>query len=391
LGPGLSTQRASFGFIGFSEPEVAALLAHYRKQYATELSTSTRLPAAETLGGNLSSPASSASFPSNLETLERAFMECGKAAGIGAFEGLFGPSDRAMRSAIFAIRNLDQWLANSKRDMIAIRDAITDLAQRLRQDGFNVLAEQWEKRKYVTSSDIRQLGCTQVAALLTGTVPRLVEIGIAKGIANTLAPEVAMVGSIPTKSVDILKARDWPPAQQALAELKSYLENAGRGLGHSLEIKNGRGILHVDEKSLQRSQMTFMKLAQSALKAGAIAELQTGSVTGPKVLAFLNRVRDIQTKTGERIKITGHLDVKELQETMQKQVANSSKHPPGHADHWSSNEVADYQRAINDLGLKKACLDIYHSSALSGCGVLMFEFDNLGTSPVRWTQGTRVD
>jgi len=105
---------------------------------------------------------------------------------------------------------------------------------------------------------------------------------------------------------------------------------------------------------LERHQKKFMALVIRSIEEGGLVAIEAGNVVGPKVLILLNRVRNDAIRAGKPLTIHGFLSPEVLMEKirMQRALGISEKFNPNLPDHWTRQELQDFEKAWKELGIE---------------------------------------
>jgi hypothetical protein len=403
----LGVQRVSLGLIGFKYEEAIELIERFKAQYgfakaSIRPAAKDRMPASEVVGGTISSQRpsdqSQSSFERTEAELNRAFADCGiaiKEVFVAPFES-FGSSARLLATdhARWIQNSKDDaeaWLQNSKEQIVSLYAKANRLVNEPREVMNDAIAAAREIK--VSYASINRAGCRELSSFL---VKGAITAPVAKAVANRLAPEVSIPGGPklvtfgdPEKAKlvkDAIKNELSPAAQKALNELKEFCDNmpdAPFRPAHRLKIENGRGVIKIGY--LLQDQTRFKRLALRAIQTGAISEIDAGEVVGPKVLALLNEMRKIKTESGAPVRFSGRLPMFQIDASITNDRAFSSHEPIGHPKRYTTSDIQAYERALNELGVKEACMKFYRSESMGNCIEIHFRFDNSSGAPVQWS------
>lgn len=182
--------------------------------------------------------------------------------------------------------------------------------------------------------------------------------------------------------------------KKTLSDLQNYLAHRIAGqrgqLAHSLRIEDGKGYLTIGY--LKQDDRAFNALLLRAIKSGAIKDIYTGGIIGPKVLALINRLKDIKTDTGETITIHGKISPKVMEQLREQQHRETEIGQADKARTWSDKDHDDYEKAVKDLGVEEACAKYSAATSLVNCQFMGFNIEmGSGTSSITWSEAISTE
>lgn len=162
--------------------------------------------------------------------------------------------------------------------------------------------------------------------------------------------------------------------------------------GHRIEVgDDGKAVIHVGW--MDATQVEFMASLQNALRVGAVSEIQTGRITGPKVLALIMLLPRL-APADEPVTIMGYTEPEVLEQKVKHglEIGNTQNvHEKLKA--FNEKEVDYFYKAVDTLGILKACLKNYGPSTgapsllLQGCKSMKFSMKSNAPNAIDWTKG----
>jgi hypothetical protein len=171
------------------------------------------------------------------------------------------------------------------------------------------------------------------------------------------------------------------------ALLKHVAEQDPAALQHKVAVINGRAFVKIGQ--INRDEQRFMKLLLAAIKRGDVAEIDAGSIDGPKVLNVLAGISS-RARKDKPVTITGRLEMADLIDTMKSErimaenpetFGDASKNP---AFQWSLADTSDFFTAAHKLKIPEACRKLFRQTNLSACGRMEFQFSTDHPERIEW-------
>lgn len=171
----------------------------------------------------------------------------------------------------------------------------------------------------------------------------------------------------------------------SLEQLRKHLAESADSQ-NEIEIKNGRVVLKI--ASMDSSEdLIFMKLTIAAIKNGEIDEIDA-DVQGPKVLPLLNRMRS-RLPEGKLVVFRGRVSMADLFERMGTDLAVQETGLVANlhrSRQWTLQDQIDFFDAINELGIKDACMKIHGTKKIPDCGLMNFVIKSEGNAKPIWSR-----
>lgn len=145
-------------------------------------------------------------------------------------------------------------------------------------------------------------------------------------------------------------------------------------LRHQMSVKGGRA--HIEIGFLTNKDPEFLSLFSDAMEDGAIADVQMGSIIGPKALNWMVRMNAL-APAKSNVDFHGHFTPARLLRAIPDELS------------WSLKDETRLFDAMKELGVEKACLQHWKTKDISKCGELKFWWDNTGAPPM-WSRGTEL-
>jgi hypothetical protein len=181
-------------------------------------------------------------------------------------------------------------------------------------------------------------------------------------LSEPASPRIAPSDGVPMAPV----ASQADAATNALQKLRS--ESSRKG--YQVRIEDGKA--HIKISYMDNKDTSFIAL-YDAVRAGAVAEIDAGQVIGPKVPAILNRLKSV-SPSGQRLVIHGQM------------TPGDMLYGP-EFDPLSSADKAKFEKALSDLGILKACKDLFNISSLRHCRLMHFRMDSAAEDGIVWQAG----
>lgn len=164
---------------------------------------------------------------------------------------------------------------------------------------------------------------------------------------------------------------------------------------HSMSTRQGLGYVKIGY--LSANDPAFLENLRAAVEAGKIAEIEVGHIAGPKVLNWIVRMRDAAPKT-QAMRMTGRFSMKDLMATREAQIGGRKSafdiHTSSPLDHarqiWTQANIEQFDRAVDELGIREACLKIFKVTDLRRCGTMRFEFKSNDRGSIIWKSGSPI-
>jgi|GEM_PF-4856509 len=162
-------------------------------------------------------------------------------------------------------------------------------------------------------------------------------------------------------------------------ELAEYIRTKGH-LADDFHLANvnGKGVLTINYLSIDDTRL--LALMTKAVRSGGIAEIDAGTIAGPKVLHVLTRLKTVANANSE-LRIEGTLNPLTLDERAMSQIRGEESRYVGHR--WSAQDIANYDQAYQTLRIADACKRLFGSRP---CGKMRFSLDARRPESATWTK-----
>lgn len=276
----------------------------------------------------------------------------------------------ALSCGVSVLGNTHPFLAPYALELRAARQALRSEATLASDPGIQIIREGARETRLlpngfreVTEADGVTYTYNQSGSLINRTT----------GITVERTEDFVVVGARTVRDVATPEVRE-----RTLKALEDYLAATG---DHTLIRKPDGGALLVI-KYLRREDAQLLSLMTRAVRSGAITEIEAGNIVGEKVLSLLTRLGDIAPTT-RPLRIRGAMDIDGMYIDRQSAVV-SQGNSLGKSHLWSQQELENFDRAIDRLGIRGACQRLYRVD-LSECRGLTFTMDARDPASIRWS------
>ena len=168
----------------------------------------------------------------------------------------------------------------------------------------------------------------------------------------------------------------------ALQNLQQKIQEDANLIPHELKIRDRRGFLHIG--MLKGEDKTIAKALLIAVRAGDIAEIDSGNIIGPKILKLLTGVPRLNPTTNP-LRIKGHLDARLILKKMKRPQQQLDEEGRINVQHFAENDIDDFYDSVKALKIEESCAELFGKS-LTQCGDMQFEMDAQNPGGIRWSR-----
>lgn len=173
--------------------------------------------------------------------------------------------------------------------------------------------------------------------------------------------------------------------KEALKRLKKYGDSSERG-PHEITVRGGKGYIKIGY--IDYTQREYMLALRDAVRMGAVAEIDTGLVVGPRVFPWLLKFASFAPDNAP-VHIKGQVNPTLIAREIER--GTKIKNPSTRGERilaFNEKEVKELEETMSELGIFEACAKHFPSSTgLKACFLLEFKMqsnDPLGIEWVKW-------